>query len=262
MTEEQITKEKLVNYLEINGLTKKMTVGEISQFVETATAFNLNPYKKEIFCNVYGEGDYRQCSILMGYGVFLKRAERTNKLNGWSCTTVKDENDLKAVLTIYRKDWQYPFVHEAYFSEVKQTKKNGELNQFWRKMGKFMLKKVCISQGFRLAFPDDLGGLPYTDAEIQPEQQPEQLPESQPEQEKKEEGHRTEGLHNSIKQLFGDNKTVLLQSERDDAWKEYRSIDRNDSGTLEAFLTRWAATIEIKKLAEAKKIDKKGEEIY
>lgn len=30
----------------------------------------------------------------------------------------------------------------------------------------FQLKKVCISQAFRLCFPDERGGLPYDAAEL------------------------------------------------------------------------------------------------
>jgi len=33
-------------------------------------------------------------------------------------------------------------------------------------MPTFMLKKVAIAQGFRLAFPDDLGGMPYIPEEL------------------------------------------------------------------------------------------------
>ena len=33
-------------------------------------------------------------------------------------------------------------------------------------MPNFMLKKVAIAQGFRLAFPDELGGLPYLAEEL------------------------------------------------------------------------------------------------
>ena len=29
-----------------------------------------------------------------------------------------------------------------------------------------MIKKVAMSQGFRLCFPDELGGIPYTQEEI------------------------------------------------------------------------------------------------
>ena len=30
----------------------------------------------------------------------------------------------------------------------------------------FMMKKVCIEQGFRLCFPDEMGGMPYGEEEV------------------------------------------------------------------------------------------------
>ena len=40
------------------------------------------------------------------------------------------------------------------------------MTAFWTKQPRLMLKKVCISQAFRLAFPDELGGLPYDASEL------------------------------------------------------------------------------------------------
>jgi hypothetical protein len=45
-------------------------------------------------------------------------------------------------------------------------KKDGYLTQFWAKQPRFQLRKVVIVQGFCLAFPDELGGLPYDSSEI------------------------------------------------------------------------------------------------
>ena len=49
----------------------------------------------------------------------------------------------------------------------------------WEKMGRFMLRKVAIAQAFRLAFPDELGGMPYTADEL-PEHMTESKPETKP----------------------------------------------------------------------------------
>jgi hypothetical protein len=67
---------------------------------------------------------------------------------------------------IYRKDWQHPFTHTVYWKEAAQRKKDGTLTQFWKKMPRYQLRKVCISQGFRLCFPEDLAGIPYTSDEL------------------------------------------------------------------------------------------------
>ena len=75
-----------------------------------------------------------------------------------------------ARVTIHRKDWEHPFVHVAYWSECKQVTRDKDgsmkLNSMWQKMGKFMLKKVATAQAFRLCFPDEMGGLPYTADEL------------------------------------------------------------------------------------------------
>jgi phage recombination protein Bet len=163
---ELITKEKIIEYVNAFLPSQNLKPAEVTQFVEIAIAFQLNPFKREIYCVAYGEGQYRQLSIVTGYEVYLKRADRINKLDGWDCVTIGEGKEMKAILTIYRKDWSRPFKHEAYYSECTQTKKDGSLNKFWQKMPKFMLKKVCIAQGFRLCFPDEFGGMPYTSDEL------------------------------------------------------------------------------------------------
>lgn len=170
-----LSREKLLEFLKIAGIAQKLTEQERLQFVEIAQAYQLNPFKREIYCNTYGQGQYRTTSIITGYEVYIKRAERTGKLNGWKVDiegSVKD-NSLKAIITIYRKDWEQPFTHEVYFEEVCQKTKDGRLNSIWGKMPRFMTKKVAIAQGFRLCFSDELGGMPYTSDELpQEEKQP------------------------------------------------------------------------------------------
>lgn len=169
---ESLSAEKLLQYLDIAGIAKSLTREERLQFVEIAQAFQLNPFKREIYCNTYGKGEYRTTSIITGYEVYIKRAERTGQLNGWHVEVegnVKD-NTLKAVITIHRKDWTQPFQHEVYFEEVCQKTRDGRLNSIWSKMPKFMTKKVAIAQGFRLCFSDELGGMPYTADELPAEE--------------------------------------------------------------------------------------------
>ena len=96
----------------------------------------------------------------------MKRAERTGKLDGWKAWVEGEGDAMKALVEIHRKDWSEPFVHEVYWREAVQKKKDGSPTSFWTKQPKFQLKKVAISQGFRLAFPDELGGLPYDASEL------------------------------------------------------------------------------------------------
>ena len=171
-----LPKEKLLEFLKIGGVAQKLTDEEKLQFVEIAQAYGLNPFKREIYCNTYGEGQYRQTSIITGYEVYIKRAERTGKLNGWTVDVDGEGDDMKATITIYRKDWDKPFKHVAYLPEcIQYSKKTGKPNAIWAKMPRFMLRKVAIAQGFRLCFSDELGGMPYTADELGAEEKKEEI---------------------------------------------------------------------------------------
>lgn len=182
---ESVTRDKVTQYLTAFGLSNNLTAQETDQFVEICQAFQLNPFKREAYCIPYGEGDRRKLSIITGFEVYLKRAERTNLLDGWKVWTegkiqsrtvkkemkkrdggswFKDvtvwEGDLKAVIEIYRKDRSRPFIHEVIFSEYAQD------NDMWGGKPHTMIKKVAMAQGFRLCFPDEIGGMPYTADEL------------------------------------------------------------------------------------------------
>ena len=182
---QEITKEKIGEYLNAFGMTTQLKKAEQVQFIEIAHAYQLNPFKREIYCvpyesnikDQYGKWvKERRLSIITGYETFLKRAERTNKLNGWSVKTdgqlsqvrkMKYEKEvlvwsgnMRAIVTIHRKDWTQPLIHEVHFSEYNQE------NKMWNEKPHTMIKKVAIAQAFRLAFPDELGGIPYTSDEL------------------------------------------------------------------------------------------------
>lgn len=161
--------EKIGTYLETMNLSGKLTKSEVQQFVEISQAFGLNPFKREIYASKFGD----KFSIIVGFETYIKRAERTGKLSGWSVTTFGDinrqnvaESKIKAVITINRKDWEHPFIHEVWFEEYAQKTNAGTLNRFWKEKPITMIKKVAMSQGFRLCFSDELGGMPYTAEEI------------------------------------------------------------------------------------------------
>jgi phage recombination protein Bet len=162
----EVQKQTLLDYLTAYGFASQLTQEEKLQFIEVAQAFHLNPFKREIHVAVYGEGEYRRLSIITGYEVYLKRADRTGKLDGWKAWVEGEGDAMKALVEIHRKDWSEPFVHEVYWREAVQKKKDGSPTSFWTKQPKFQLRKVAISQGFRLCFPDELGGLPYDASEL------------------------------------------------------------------------------------------------
>ena len=151
-----LTSETIKGYV-----NRYATDQEIVLFLNQCQMFGLNPFKREIYLIKYSERD--PASIVMGYEAFLKRADRTNKLDGWRVWTsgTPKTDDFKAHIKILRKDWKEPFEHEVSWIEYAQEKKEGGLTRFWDKKSITMLKKVVIAQGFRLAFPDELAGLPY-----------------------------------------------------------------------------------------------------
>ena len=161
--QELITKEKTIEYAK-TFLTNQLNDNEIMQFSEVAAAFNLNPYKREIYCVPYTDKrGKRNLSIITGYEVYLKRAEKLNLMSGWNATTEGSlsNSSLKAVITIHRKDWKHPFIHEVYFKEYFQASK-----PLWNSKPVTMIKKVGIAQAFRLCFPEGMGGMPYTSDEL------------------------------------------------------------------------------------------------
>lgn len=164
---EAVNEKVLIEYLDVMGLSPKLEEKEKIQFLNIAKTFGLNPFKREIFCTVYGSGEYKQLSIITGYEVYIKRAERSGQLDGWNATTSGsvENGDLKATVTIYRKDRKHPFVWEVFYDECVQKTKAGVVTKFWEKAN-FMTKKVGISQAFRLCFSDELGGMPYTSDEM------------------------------------------------------------------------------------------------
>lgn len=137
------------------------------QFLELAKAFGLNPFKREIYAVGYGDN----YNIITGYEVYLKRAERTGKLDGWNVTIEGkvSDNSLRANIEIFRKDWSHSFKHTVFYVECVQKNKEGRPTSIWQKMPVFMTKKVAIAQGFRLCFSDEFGGMPYTADEIMEE---------------------------------------------------------------------------------------------
>ena len=126
---------------------------ELFMFMGIAKSYGLNPLKREVHFVKYGNAP---ASIIVGYEIYLKRAERTGKLDGWKCWIEGD----KAIIEIKRKDQSIPIKWEV------DRKEFDKQQSTWKAMPNFMLKKVAIAQGFRLAFPDELGGLPYLAEEL------------------------------------------------------------------------------------------------
>jgi phage recombination protein Bet len=138
---------------------------ELFMFMGIAKSYGLNPLKREIHFVKRkfkdSQGNWKESgSTIVGYEVYIKRAERTGRLDGWKVWIEKDDIGEKAIIEIKRKDQSMPLIWEVYRKEFDTEK------SVWLKMPTFMLKKVAIAQGFRMAFPDDLGGMPYIPEEM------------------------------------------------------------------------------------------------
>lgn len=150
--QEQLSLDDIKKYIAPTATDK-----ELFMFTSICKQFNLNPIKREIHFIKYGDSD---ASYVVGYETYLKRAERSGLLDGWNVSVEKDSIGEKAVIEIKRKDRSNSFKWEVYRREFDKGR------SVWKDMPYTMLKKVAISQGFRLCFPVELGGMPYTEDEI------------------------------------------------------------------------------------------------
>ncbi len=203
----KVDRETIESFLFGSG--NKLSEKEKEFFIQMALRNNLDPFKREIYLIKYGNG----FNIVTGYQVYIQRAEATGLLNGWEVESIKDEkgNVVGAKITIYRKDWDKPFIWEVSRKEFDKGTGN------WKTMPEFMIKKVAIGQGFRLAFPNELGGLPYLQEElegVQPINQPQPQPEIiEPEVETVEMATQRQktAIHTIAKQKGIDHKALMLE---------------------------------------------------
>lgn len=163
---ENLTKETIKKYLCPKATDQELMVG-----LQVCKTMKLNPLKREVYLIKYSDNPEEKIQIVTGYEVYLKRAERSGKYMGMRNFTKGSikEGNLKGCVEVYRKGWDKPLYHEVEYSEYVQKKKDGTITKFWAGKPKTMIKKVAIAQGFRLAFPDELDGMPYIDAEIEEE---------------------------------------------------------------------------------------------
>jgi len=182
--------DKIKKYLQTMNLASNLTNAEVEQFIEIAQSFELNPFKREIYANKYGD----KFSVIVGFETYIKRAERSGLLSGWNVRTegrIDTSNimnsDLRAIITIYRKDFEHAFVHDVFYTEYVGRRRDGSVTDFWKNKPVTMIKKVAMAQGFRLCFSDELGGMPYTTEELSTIEEHAVVVESvKPERKKKE----------------------------------------------------------------------------
>lgn len=149
-----VTKQDVDDWL--FGSDTKLTEKQKALFYQVCLTSQLNPVKREVHAVAFGNN----FNIITGYEVYLKRAERTGRLDYWKATVEKRDNEWVGICTVKRTDRTEPTTIEAWFNEYNQG------NKMWKEKPRTMIRKVAIAQAFRMSFPDDLGGLPYTSDEI------------------------------------------------------------------------------------------------
>jgi phage recombination protein Bet len=167
----RVTEKEIDEYL--FGAAPKIDAGQKALFKKLCVMHNLNPFKREVHISTHwnDEAKKTEMTVIVGYEKYIRRAESGGKLSGWSvrtepCEGANGGKDLRAVIEIFRKDWSHPFIHSVRLSEYVQRKRDGKPTRFWADKAETMIKKVAVAQGFRLAFPLDTDGLPYTAEEI------------------------------------------------------------------------------------------------
>lgn len=138
---------------------------EREHFIQTALAYNLNPYLKEIYfvpVPKYSDRQIIACSYttMVSYYMYIKQAQATGSFNGVESKYIDDENGkIKAVeIIVHKKDAQYPFKHIAFADEYNLN------TPIWQKKPRTMLHKVALTQALRIAFQIQL---PYIQEEYE-----------------------------------------------------------------------------------------------
>lgn len=156
--ENKVTQKLLMDYL--TQTNSNLLQNEMAQFVAIATTFNLNPWKREVYAIAYGQGNGRKLSIIVGYEVYLRRAEEFPQYDGYETKFNGSGADMSCTCIVYRKDRNHPIGATVFLREYTQN------NQMWNNKPHVMLEKVAIATALRRAFPSVFNGMPYIADEL------------------------------------------------------------------------------------------------
>lgn len=154
----RVTQQLLMDYLKQTN--SNLLPNEMAQFFAISTAFNLNPYKREVYAIAYGQGNGRKLSIIVGYEVYLRRAEEFPQYDGYETEFSGKGADMCCTCKVYRKDRSRPVGSTVFLREYSQG------NQMWNTKPHVMLEKVAIATAMRRAFPSEFNGMPYIADEL------------------------------------------------------------------------------------------------
>jgi phage recombination protein Bet len=153
-----VSEEKLLEFLAIHPNARRLSDEQRKEFLTICQIHGLNPFKNEIYV-VERKG---KLCFQTGFQVYIARAERSGRLNGWNVRPhYKDGKLAAATCTIWRKDFAQPFEYTVMYDEYVQLK-DGRPMALWATHPTVMLNKCAISMAFRMAFSTELTGIPYT----------------------------------------------------------------------------------------------------
>lgn len=139
---------------------------EIAIFLRLCQYQKLNPFLRQAHLIKYGS---QPASMVVGWHVFLERAERNPAFNGYE-VEVYDEQDKPyrarssqtisyATAKVFRKDRAHPIVVTVMFDEYCLRDERGNPRAAWAKIPATMIRKVALEQALRESFTKEFEGL-------------------------------------------------------------------------------------------------------
>lgn len=152
-------------------LCPKATDEEAYMFLRLCEAQRLNPFIREAYLIIYGSGERRRTSMVVGRDAYIRRAEAHADFDGFDAGVITDAGEVSGSYLpegsklvggwakVYRKGRERP-----HYVRVALKEYNTGQNQ-WVNMPATMIRKVAIVQGLREVFPTVMAGANPTDLE-------------------------------------------------------------------------------------------------